>query len=193
MKKPTLEEVHPPLADAENDLALANAKAGSLRAAIMTRSERVRSNKEMPGNQAINKIRTALGQDLLAEVLPDREQLAKDSRELAIINSGLHVKFGVVQRHREIASAKLCATVAPEYKALVKDVASKFSALHASLTKKYNFLDEVESTGASTTALNPISPNGLHPRDTSGVFHWVFKEMREHGHISMQDIPEIVR
>jgi hypothetical protein len=185
----TLEEFDPSLAVAYSELNNQSARAATLRPDIISRKQRISSNNIQMGNQAENNQRAILGQPPVPEALSDYQQLEKDEQELTALTKSMQSKVGLVQRQKDIASAKLCAMVAPEYTVFVKDVASKMSALHASLTKKYNFLDELESTGASTTALNPISPNGLHPRDTSGILHWAFKEMRENGHISMRDKP----
>jgi hypothetical protein len=189
----TLEEVHPPLDAATTKLTRQSARAASLRANIIARNERVRLNQAVLGNKEENNRRAILGDELLPEVLSDREQEEKDRSELANLDRALPSTAGEVQRQRDIASAKLCAQVSPEYTALVKDFARDFAACHGALTRIYDFTDKIESMRASTTALNPISPNGLHPRETSGIFHWTFREMRENGHISMRDIPEAVR
>ena len=194
MKMPTLEEIHPPLDAATTKLTRQSSRATSLRANAIARNERDRLKQAVLGNKEENNRRAILGEELLPEALSDREQGEKDRAELANIDRAMPSTAGEVQRQRDIASAKLCAKLLPEYTALVKDVASTGSAFHASLTRKFDFLDAVESyRNASTTALRPIFPTGLHPRDASGTLHWTFKEMRENGHISMREIPEAVR
>ena len=187
------EETYPPVGVARADLNNQSARIATLQTENIQRGARIRSNNTRPGNRDENMQRAILGQQLLPEVLSDNEQFAKNEAELAILVRGLPGKVGNLQREKDVASKTLCAMVADDHKALVKDVAANLSAFHASLTTYFDFLDKVEATGASTTALRPIYPNGLHPRDTYGTLHWTFKEMRENGHITMSDIPEAVR
>ena len=195
MKKPTsLEDVNPALAPAQADTNTASARITELRADTAIRVARVQAGRPEGGNQEENKRRHILGQTRLPEVLPDEEQINKNREQLTILIAAMPSLAGIVQREKDRASAQLCTQVAGEHTALVKDIASRLSALHASHVRYVEFLDSLENVGASTTSLRPIWPTAIgHPRDSSGMYHWTFKEARENGHIGMKEIPEAVR
>jgi hypothetical protein len=160
----------------------------------MEAAERIRTLKPHPGNAEINRVRALVGDQTLPEVLDDAALLGQLRRSIVEIDRAFPTIDGEYQRENAIASRKLCEAVAPEHTVRVKKIASDLAALHGSLTDYFDFLSAVENTGASTSALRPVFPNGIgHPRDASGPFHWFFKEMRENGHISMKEIPECVR
>ena len=180
MKLPkTLEELHQPLSVANDELNNQSARVAALRSDTAIRVARIQSNRPEPGNQEENKLRDVLGQTRLPDVLSDVEQVTKNRIELTILTNGMPMRLSAVQREKDVASSKLCDLVASDHRELVKDVASSFSALHGSLTRYFDFLDAIENTGASTTALRPVFPTGFHPRDASGAIHWAIKEMRE--------------
>lgn len=189
----SLEDLNPLLAPAITERDKESTIISALTADTMTRLARVRANRPDPGNRDENQRREVLGLGRLPDVLSDPEEIEKNRIELTIRRNKMPILCDAVQKQKDIASKLLCEEVAPDHTAHVKDVNKNLSGLHGSLTRYFDFLNNVENTGASTTALSPIFPTGLHPRDTSGIFHWTFKEMRENGHISMREIPEAVR
>jgi hypothetical protein len=194
MKLPkALDETHPPLAAANDTVNKINARTAALKASTAMAIQRIDANQPEKGNVEINAARAISGQPLLPEILPDYQQVDKNRIELSKLENARHMATANVQREKSAASNKLCAEVAPHHTALVKDMASALSAFQLSHTKYVDFLSALEDTGASNTSLNPVWPGVGHPRDTSGLYHWTFKEMRENGHISMNDIPKAVR
>jgi hypothetical protein len=194
MKIPkNLEEIHPPLADANRVANKVSARIMALKASTATIIERLHANHPEAGNVETNKARVLAGETPLPEVLPDHEQVNKNRSELSTLGNSMQISVGNVQREKGIASTKLGEAFASEHTAFVKEIASNLSTLHASHTAYVNFLDAFENTGASNTYLRPVWPNVGSPFDNSGAYHWTFKEMRENGHITMKDIPEAVR
>jgi hypothetical protein len=189
----TLEEIHPPLAKSFAVANEINATIASLKASTAIAVQRINANRPELGNVDTNAARIIAGQPVLPETLPDYEQVNKNRVELSKLENARHVATASVQREKSAASIKLGTEVAPQHTALVKDMASKLSAFHASHRAYVNFLGTFENTGASNGALRPVWPNVGSPFDTSGLYHWTFKEMRENGHIAMKDIPEAVR
>jgi hypothetical protein len=157
-------------------------------------NERLHTNSPKYGNVELNNARAIAGLTQLPEVLPDHEQITKDRVELNKLAVSMNIARGKVDLQKAIASTKLCEAVAPEHTALVKDMAAKLSALHASHTAYVNFLDALQNTGSANTYLRPVWPTTIgSPFDTTGSYHWTFKEMRENGHITMKEIPEAIR
>jgi hypothetical protein len=195
MKRPTtLEEVHPPYAAANAMVNKLNADITTLKSSTAEIVARLNANRPEFGNVEANQARVFAGQPPLPEILPDLEQVRKNRSDLTRLDSARHIAVAKASVEKEVASRKLCDTIRPEHTALVKDLANKLSAFHASNMRYIEFLDSVENTGSSNTSLSPVWPSGFgHPKDTSGAFHWTFKEMREQGHIGMKDIPEAVR
>lgn len=194
MTLPTLAEVHPPLTTAEAARNNVLARKQAKQTEAMTIAERIRNNVAEGGNVTANRLRVAMGDDPEPEVLPDAEQLNKVRSEINALTTVFPGVDGAYQREKSIASQKLCAAVAPDHTALVKDFASKLAALHASHIRYVGFLDAVESTQASLGSLRPVSPNALgFPLDRSGAYYWAFAEFRENGHISINEIPREIR
>lgn len=194
MNLPTLTEVHPPLIAMEAARNNVLAKKQAQQTEAMTIAERIRNNSPEGGNATANRLRVLMGETPEPEVLPDPEQLNKLRSEIDALNRGFPGIDGAFQREKSIASQKLCAAVAPDHTALVKDLASKLAALHASHIRYVEFLDAVESTQASIGSLRPVSPHALgHPRDKSGPYYYAFKEFIENGHIGINDVPRETR
>jgi hypothetical protein len=195
MKLPkTLEETFQPLAEATDVVNKINTRTHVLRASVALRNERLHTNNPEQGNVDTNKARAIAGLTPLPEILPDHEQIIKDRVELNQLAASMNIARANVDRQKALASAKLCEALTPEHTALVKDMAAKLSALHASHIAYVNFLDALQNTGSSNTHLRPVWPTTIgSPFDTSGTYHWTFKEMRENGHITMKEIPEAIR
>jgi hypothetical protein len=191
MKLPkTLEEIHPPLADATDVINKINTRTHVLRASVALRTERLHTNSPEQGNVELNNARAIAGLTQLPEILPDHEQIVKDRAELNKLAASMNIARANVDRQKALASTKLCEAIAPEHTALVKDMAAKLAALHASHTAYVKFLDALQNTGSANTYLRPVWPTTIgSPFDTSGSYHWTFKEMRENGHITRRSTP----
>ena len=189
-----LSDIHQPLADETNNLNSIHARSFALKASAALVNERLQANNPEMGNQDLNKAREAAGLTPLPEVLPDHEQIKQDRAEITKLANAMHIGRAKVEREKSVASKILCEAVDDDHTALVKDMASKLSAFHASHAAYVKFLDAVEATGSSNTLLRPVWPSAIgSPFDTSGAYHWTFREMRENGHIAMRDVPEAVR
>ncbi|MDA9487944.1 hypothetical protein [Bradyrhizobium sp. CCBAU 11361] len=165
-----------------------------MRSEAIVIGQRIRDGVPKSGNVEANSFRIMRGEKPEPEILSDPDRLDFLRRQ---INERVRLSAafdGALQREKAVASNKLCEAVTPEHTALVSDFAAKLSALHAAHTKYVDFLDAVEASGASMSYLRPVWPAAIgHPRDASASYHWTYKEMREHGHITMNQIPEVVR
>ncbi|MFC7700916.1 hypothetical protein ACFQX9_30070 [Bradyrhizobium sp. GCM10028915] len=194
MKLPDLNSLHPPQAVAQADHARNYAEIAAMRSEAIVISQRIRDGVAQSGNVEQNRFRVMRGEAPETEVLADPERLANLRAQIEARVKASAAFDGALQREKAIASKKLCEALAPEHSELVVDIATKLTALHKAHTAYVDFLDAVEATGASTSYLRPIWPTALgHPKDASATYHWAFKEMREHGHITMNQIPEAVR
>ena len=119
MKIPALKDVHPPLGIAEAKRADGYARISALRTEAITIGKRIDDSAPLQGNADENKLRAAVGDKPLPEVLPDHEQLAKVRDEITVLANASQYLDGVYQREKAIASQKLCEAASGEHTAHV--------------------------------------------------------------------------
>jgi hypothetical protein len=195
LKIPLPEELHEPLRaakekDAQISVSLAplTARATELRA-----KERENLYAHSNNSDEENRIRLLTGQPPLAKATEKSEledvliaiQDRKNARERL---------DAIIQKEKAIASRLVCQNVRSEVTRLGKIFAGAFLELHTAHKDYHRFIDAVEDTGASTSSLGRVWPNGLgHFADCSGTYHYGFKEFLEAGLIEKASIPVEVR
>ncbi|MBB5053055.1 hypothetical protein HNQ36_003046 [Afipia massiliensis] len=187
---PTLEERHPRLRTLLEDQNGIFTRIKEKTAEKIEISERIRDNPS-PGNGEINRLKRLLNQPTDPDVKPDRERLPELVSDIESLKLASAVIDDAIQQERRVASRLICEDVSGEHTVHVKDFAAKIVALHAAHERYVKFLDAVESTGASLSPLQPVSPYTLgHPASVNGTYYWSMREFLDNGHITKRELPK---
>jgi len=193
MKIPTLTELHPRIGELESKRnALQIEKNAKVAEAAIVRA-RIQ-NAPSPGNAAENRVRAILGEAPLPDAAPDMLQLDALLRELNDLNKALGILDSHIQRERAIGSRLVCETVQPEVTRLGKRFGKALLDLHAAHLDYSQFIDSVETTGASVSSLGRVSPSWLgSPLDTCGGYHYMARDFIEAEYVSKSDLHKAIR
>jgi hypothetical protein len=159
------------------------------RAAELRAKERENLYAHSNNSDEENRIRILTGQPPLAKAT-EKSELEDILIALQDRKNARERLDGIIQKEKAIASRLVCQEVRPEATRLGKIFAKAFVELHKAHKDYHQFLDTVENTGASTSSLGRVWPNGLgHFADCSGTYHYGFKEFSEAGLIDKASIP----
>jgi hypothetical protein len=157
---------------------------------------RTRLNQAAPeqGNDHENRVNALLGRPTAPLKQPDTERLQVLLVELHDLGGAVSAVDAAIHTEVRNASVRLCESLKPEHAQKATALANAVIELQKAHANYATFVDKVNDTGAVTTSLMPIFPTYLgSPFDSSGLYHWTLKELREGGFVSLKSIPEAVR
>lgn len=141
-----------------------------------------------------DRVRALAGETLPPRLPSLQEQLNSKLVELNNRQRALDLRNNKVRQELTVASRMVCAECKPEINRLGKNFAKALVDLHTAHSEYFRFFDAIEATGASTSSLPKVYPNGIGDfADRSGPYHWAFKEFLEAGLIDKASIPVEVR
>jgi hypothetical protein len=189
---PRPRDVSADVADLDAKLVSFGTRVSELQAerlAIYARVEASRSEEFVSPQDS--RVAALLG---VGEVVPsthERDRLSKIVTELDDLRRATDTAASMRRVALSKASAAICATMAPEYRARVRSVVDALKAAHAASVELHAMTNALEDSEVSWTGLGVAFPTCLgFPNDLSGPLAHYLRDLVHQGHITKSEIPK---